>query len=157
MCENGTTKTGLDFDYNTLYKYWIAGDKLQSYSFRDTVADTILERMNRTQTYPSNLDRLVYSSTTGANPLRSLAVDVAVYNWQPMGFKSVSAEGAMGEFFHDIAVRFAELGFVPRTKFGKNKPRPMVNPGCRYHSHGRQQPCYKAMSWARVRSMHVKF
>lgn len=67
-------------------------------------------------------------------------VDVAAFKWADEAFNSTvsnASKSGHAEFMRDVCLRFKN------TTPGEQ--RPWVDCGCKYHGHGEEKPCYKAM------------
>lgn len=74
----GDTREDHDQEWARLGVCWVLGDTLQSASFKDAVADTMIEKLRASRKRPGFLHVTAYTNSVGPSALRRLVVDVAV-------------------------------------------------------------------------------
>lgn len=127
-----------DKEWSRLSESWILGDVLQSSSFRDAVADAIIQKSIEQNKWPTGVQYRVYPHSIGSNGIRRLVVDIAAFRWSGEECQTRDADAVeMAHFFGDACVRLAD-----KQRGAKD---PFDSPGCRYHDHGEEKPCYKTM------------
>lgn len=73
--------------------------------------------------------------------MRDLLVDIAVYSWFPGTLSEQESDEACVDFFRDVAIALKNRIADPSL----SAPYDQKNVGCRYHDHGKDEPCYKKM------------
>ncbi|KAK4610343.1 hypothetical protein CLAFUW4_14109 [Fulvia fulva] len=129
-----------DHEWDRLSDCWLLGDKLQSSSLQDAVADALCSKMRDEGRYPLGVHRKAYAKTASSNTLRQLAVDVAAYKWTEQSLKIQQEDSSWNTFFFDLAVEMKGMSDQDRKGSG-----PLSKIGCAYHVHGSAKPCYMAM------------
>lgn len=127
-----------DKEWHRLGDCWLLGDMLQSCSFKDAVTDAIVQKHLERGMHPTELWESAYGETVGENGFRRLVVDFAAFEWTKECFQECDVETpSVAAFLRDTNMRFLDKG--------SGEENPLRQPGCRYHDHGREKPCYKTM------------
>lgn len=136
--EEGDSREDGDDEWAKLGDCWILGDKLQSTSSEEAVLDAFAEKAALEQTVSDGDARAAYTKTVGENGLKRLAVEIATFAWSEDAFETWQAEASVeAQFYEDVCLRL--------RKKNNSTQDPLKNPGCKFHDHGRDKPCYKTM------------
>ena len=97
----------VDAEWERLARCWILGDKLNCVWFQDASIDAIVQKIMETDRVPKNLHTLVYSHTTGDNPLKQLVVDIAAWRYSRDDFLNLDSDCdlELSRFFCDTIAR----------------------------------------------------
>lgn len=137
----------VDPEWERLARCWILGDKLHCNWFQDASIDSIVQKIAETETVPKNLHALVYSQTSGDNPLKQLVVDIATWKYEKEDFnKDDSSSPDTAQFYRDIIARLHErCNMRESTTSPGPGEEPWNETGCEpYHFHNFYGPasCY---------------
>lgn len=129
-----------DIEWQRLADCWVQGETLMSTTFKDAVADALVQKICEDDFWPIELHYQIYSRTSTPNSMSRLLVDIAIWEWNEESAKeSRERHAECSEFLGDLAVRMFSLSLKERER-----PAPFTKHDCSYHEHGKEDtPCYK--------------
>lgn len=118
-------------------KLYIFADYHVVHSLKNAALDCMYLLMESEQLVPANNSPLIYSNTTGSDPLRQLLVDVAVRHW-PCDINKGKLDNYDKEFLVDYVLKLKELEAAPGVlNLNRTKQVKAIRPNfCEwYHVH----------------------
>ena len=140
--------SGEDSGYPTLAKLYVLGEKIMDSEFQDRVIDAMiaasLEKDEEGWTYhpDSHPALIIYEGTSEGSPARGLIINEFVAFGRD---KWITKEAQCGlelneEFVRDLITALLDRRVLPANEKAEYKSF-KNSPGCKYHKHGKDQPC----------------
>lgn len=127
-----------DHEYIRICDASVLGSKLQSTVFMDVATDSLIAKCLSEDSWPTGLYGVVIDHVARSAGIRKLLIDIAVHEWSEGSFAEMEGHVANKDFLHDLMMALVKV----RVE-GRDKARPWVDAGCRYHDHGEEKPCYR--------------
>ena len=134
-----------DYDHVTpecwrLAHLWAYAESIQACAFKDAIVDAMIERVQALGSVPTGTFKIVYANSAGPSGMRRLHVDIAMYGWRTEHLLAVQREEAYDDFFYDLAIAMHRRRDIC---IDDTRSPYMRDPGCRYHDHWTEEPCYQ--------------
>ena len=132
-----------DEEWIRLGNAWILGEKLLSSSFKDSVTDSIIAKMQEKRRFPSTIHETIYPKSNASSAIRKLIVDIAICNPTAINSPEKQFDIQWAEYYYDC------MGALNRAQtFGRTGEVPYLGENtCWYHEHGTDKPCYKTVQF----------
>lgn len=128
-------------EWNHLEEAWLLGEHLLSTSFKDSVVDAMISKLQEGKACPLSMFPVIFRNSTTSAGVRRLLVDVAAYSWSESDLASQNNLSDIGDVH--IALSRVLMSRVHSPK--QCAPYKSSDVGCHYHEHQKVEQCYRRL------------
>ncbi|GAB7329948.1 hypothetical protein MBLNU13_g01650t1 [Cladosporium sp. NU13] len=129
----------VDEEWKKIAEAWLLGERLCCTSFKDALVDKMVHILQTTAEIPKTMLPKIITGSVARSGMRDLLVDLAAYHLFAADLEDQPDNDRYASYWKQVAIACRHRITNPSL----NAPYDNGDVGCRYHDHGKGNPCYK--------------
>lgn len=130
-----------DGQWDMIAQAWLLGEHLCSTSFKDALVDKMVHILQTTAEIPKAMFPKIIVGSVARSGMLDLLVDIAAYHLFAADLEEQPDDKVYAGYWKQVAVAYRHRITDPSLR----APYDQGDVGCRYHGHGKDKLCYRAM------------
>jgi len=141
VAQEAQNNQDIDEEWNKIAQSWLLGEHLSCASFKDALVDKMVHTLQTTAEIPKTMFPKIIAGSVARSGMRDLLVDVAAYHLFAADLEAQPDDDEFAGYWKQVAIAYRHRITNPAL----SAPYDRGDVGCRYHDHGKDNLCYKAM------------